>query len=364
MLRSALGVLAAVLVSGCTGTTGPLDSGTDSGALDSGNEADAGSDAGVDAGFDAGIDAGLADETWTSSTHLTAATTVASGRVVEIAPGASIAVDPGVTVTVAGTLRASAVAARATLTGTGWTGLVVAAGGHLTLDGVDLAGATTPLDVRTGGIATVGHGTLTGATRPFAMQAGATLSISHVTVVAASAQSDLAGAFTASYLEYQKAGGSEGLVVSDPLAEILISDSTFSGTTTGAGDFIVSGGARHLRLEYSVVRGAHCGFHLTAVDKLELDHVTSGGLAVSATPGDTNAWGGMFYGAGAGPHTISNCNFVDTSADIDLQGANGTLTITNTHTGGRDTLAPSASTVFTWASGQHAALPIADAHPR
>lgn len=301
-----------------------------------------------------------ADETWADGKHLTTAVTIPAGRVVELAAGATVTVDAAATITVSGTLRG----ASGTLRGSAWGGLVVASGGVVSLSGVTLAGATTAFDVRGGGRATLTGGTITGANTPFLMAAGSALSLAHVAVTGASAQSTIAGQFDAAYLDYQKVGGSEGLVLSDPQAVVTISDSTFSGTTTGAGDYLVSSAARSLRVEYSIIRGAHCGFHFGAVGQFVIDHVTSGGLAVSVAPGDTNAWGGMFYGAGAGPNVISNSNFVDTGEDIDLIGSNGTLTILNTHTGGRDNLAPSAGTTFSWAPAEHAAAPIPDAHPR
>ena len=309
-------------------------------------------------------DAGLvvpADETWAGGKHLAAAVTIPAGRVVELAPGATVTLDAAVTVTVSGTLRGASAGA---LKGSGWGGLVVASGGVVSLTGVDLVGATTALDVRGGGRATFSSGAITGAPTPFVMAAGATLALSRVSVTGASSPSTIAGQFDAARLDYQKVGGAEGLVLNDPQAVASISDSTFEGTTTGSGDFIVSAAARSLHIEYSTIRGAHCGFHFGAIGQFVIDHVTSGGLAASAVPGDTNAWGGMFYGAGAGPNVISNSNFVDTGADLDLQGANGTLTILNTHTGGKDVLAPSANTNFSWTPAEHAAMPILDAQPR
>jgi hypothetical protein len=106
--------------------------------------------------------------------------------------------------------------------------------------------------------------------------------------------------------------------------------------------------------------GSHCAFHFDAVDRFEIDHVTAG-AATPAGAGKLNNYGAMLYGSGAGPNVISNSNFMNAEVNLDLQGANGPITITNTYSTGLNSAADGS---WTWAAADVAAAPIADARPR
>src|SRR5262249_53718948 len=148
-------------------------------------------------------------------------------------------------------------------------------GGTLSLDGVDLASPTTALKLLGGATATYSNATISNPKTAFEMAPGSSLTISHAAITGVQAASSMAGTFTASYLTYQKLGGIEGLVWVDGAAVASISDSTFSGTETGVGDYIVSSASHHLSVSYSIINGAHCSFHFGAVDQYTIDHVTT-----------------------------------------------------------------------------------------
>src|SRR5262249_49781071 len=97
--------------------------------------------------------------------HVTAPIDVAAGMTMTIEPGSVLRAAPGVMVTIHGTLKvASAAGAHARIeeasAGDGWGGLVVAAGGTLDADGLDLSGAPKALHVLPGAVAArYDHGT-------------------------------------------------------------------------------------------------------------------------------------------------------------------------------------------------------------
>src|ERR1019366_9835992 len=101
---------------------------------------------------------------------------------------------------VGGTLTASsATGTHAKLTGSGWTGISVASGGTLALDGVDITGATTALATLTGATnAEYDDGTITGASTPFNIAKGTTLGTKHANVTGTLGPSGIAGSFVAS----------------------------------------------------------------------------------------------------------------------------------------------------------------------
>src|SRR5260370_15334840 len=105
---------------------------------------------------------------WTDGTKLSGGVTIAAGNTVTVAAGATITVAAGTTITVVGTLAArSASPTHAKVTGSGWNGIVVAEGGTLSLDGVDLVGASTALDIQRGAKAEYDDGNIDGAAMPF-----------------------------------------------------------------------------------------------------------------------------------------------------------------------------------------------------
>jgi hypothetical protein len=290
------------------------------------------------------------DETWDSSKTFTGSVTIPAGKTVTIAAGASISVPAGFAVTVNGTIKsATPGATHAKITGTGWAGIVVAQGGTMTLDSVDLTGAKKALWTQKGNTdATYANGVLS-ADVPFTMEAGSKLSISKSTVTAANGQSSLMGTFNASYMTYDK-GTNEGFTFNDAAGTLTIIDSTLKGN--GGGDYVVVDAAATMSVTYTTISGSHCPFHFGASGptKYTVDHVSD----------DSNGYGWMLYGSGAGPSTISNSNFRDQSYNIEMTGTNGAVTLTNNYFGtaaNANKLQAAATTKST------ATAPITDAKP-
>ena len=202
-------------------------------------------------------------------------------------------------------------------------------------------------------------GTITDADVPFQIAAGARLDTARAKVVRAGSTSGIAGELHASYLDYETAGLSGGLITSDPTAILDVTDSVFHGAMSGGGDYIVSYAAALVRVAYSTITDAHCAFHFDDVARFEIDHVTAGATSPTG-PGGGVFYGAMLYGSGVGPHVISNSNFLGSERDLDQQEQNGPLTITNTYTTGLD----SADATWTWLPADVAKAPIPDARPR
>jgi hypothetical protein len=244
---------------------------------------------------------------------ISASGTVPAGETVTIDPGATINMASGVTITVNGTLTASSATTHAKLTGSSWTGLVVASGGQLNLDGVDISGATTAIDVQ-GGTAEYDDGTITAGT-PCNVATGASFTTKKSTFSAVAGTCNVAGSFTASYLTYTGGGSGlfDGIVTNDPTAQLSIEDSTFSGPGPNGPlhDMLVAGsGAAKFHVAYSSIKDVHCGFHFGTLSEFDISYIDD----------DSNAYGFMLYGSGgAGPFTVSYSN-------IDDNGPNGTIT--------------------------------------
>lgn len=269
----------------------------------------------------------IGDETWSDGKQIASNITIGAGKTVVISPGAKITVAAGVAITVQGTLRATTSATHASIVGPAggsWTGLVVASGGTLTADSLDITGATKALWTLNGNTdATFANGAITADT-PFTMEAGSKLSISKSTVTAKN-PSALAGTFSASYMTYDK-GTAEGLYMNDAAGTATIVDSTLKGN--GGGDYVVSSAAKLIDVSYTTITGSHCPLHFNAVDKFRIDHVSN----------LVNGYGPMFYGSGAGPNVISNSNLQDLTYDWDVQNANGTITIDKSYAPGQKTV--------------------------
>jgi hypothetical protein len=300
--------------------------------------------------------------------HLTASLEIPAGMTVTIAPGARIVAAPGVVLTVSGTLVVASATSHARIATAApqpdataaWGGIVVASGGRLDADGLDLGGATTALKIAAGSAgARYDDGTITDASVPFQIEAGARLDTTHAAVVNAGSTSGIAGDFHASYLDYETHGVAGGLITNDPSAIFDATDSTFHGMFLGGGDYITSYASSRVHVAYSTITESHCAFHFDDVASFEIDHVTAG----AATPtgaGGKDVYGAMLYGSGAGPNVISNSNFMGSEHDLDQENANGPLTITNTYTTGLDGVLPTT----TWSPADVAQAPIVDAHPR
>ena len=288
----------------------------------------------------------IGTETWKDGKQLPASVTIKAGATVDIEPGATITSASGVAITVKGTLSVKASANHAKLVGKNWKGIVIAAGGTLEVDGLDISDSEVGLWTMAGNAgATFLGSSITNAATPFKMEPGAKLSVTKSKVVKATGASIIAGTFTASYMDYDK-GSAEGLELSDAAGSMTISDSTLHGL--GGGDYVVSRAGKLVKIEYTTITGSHCGLHFNAVDQFTLDHVSD----------DQNSYGAMLYGSGAGPHSIVSSNVRSTDKDIDMSGTNGALTIDKSFTGGKNTLLANAKIT------NAAAAPIAAAKPR
>jgi hypothetical protein len=287
-------------------------------------------------------------------------------EVATIDRGTEIAAGKDVTLTVRGRLVLAAGSGphsriSPAVAGDTWGGIIVASGGVVELRGLDLDGATTAVTVQTGATSALYEdGTITNVGSPFQVERSAALDVGHAKVVGATRFSGISGAFRATYLDYQKMGADGGLIMNDANATFDVGDSSFRGTEDAGGDYIISYGAKAIRLSYSTITGAHCAFHFNDVARFEIDHVTAGALTASG-PGDLVAWGAMLYGSGSGPNVISNSNFISTTLNLEQQGVNGPLTITNTYTTGKN---EPAGPGWTWLPADVAATRIVDAQPR
>ncbi len=257
-----------------------------------------------------------ANTTWNDGQMLAQSVTVGSGVTVTIAPGATINVASGVAITVDGTLTASSTTKAASLTGTGWTGIVVASGGTLNLTGVNISGAATALDVQKGATAAeYDSGTINAATTPFKVEVGGALGAKSATVTGTMGSTSIGGSFTASKLTYNS-NGNEGIVTTDPTAQLSIEDSTLQGTGP-SGDMLVSQASAKFHIAYSTISNVHCGFHFDAASEFDVSYVND----------QSNSFGFMLYGSsGAGPFTVSYSNIAQNSYAYDTQGTNAPIT--------------------------------------
>jgi hypothetical protein len=298
--------------------------------------------------------------------QLAAALEIPAGMTVTIPPGARIAAAPGVTITVSGVLSIAAATNHARIGTSGtptdatqdWGGIVVATGGQLDADGLDLSNAATALELQGGSLPSrYDDGTISDAQLAFKIDTGGRLDTAHAGVTNAGMASAISGEFHASYLDYETSGLSGGLITSDPSAVFDVTDSTFHGTMVGGGDYITSYASALVHVAYSTINDAHCAFHFDDVTQFQIDHVTAGMKA--GMPGVWVVYGAMLYGSEAGPNTISNSNFMGEYA-LDQANTNGPLTITNTYTMGQNAV----GATWTWAAADMATAPIPDAHPR
>jgi hypothetical protein len=252
--------------------------------------------------------------------------TVASGTQVTIAAGATINVGANVTITVEGTLTAANKANHAKLTGSGWTGIVVASGGTLSLDGVDITGASAAIHVEAGDTAAeYDDATITGSKVPFNVDKGGTLGTKSSNVTGTLGISTISGSFTASYLDYDS-NGVEGITTMDPSAELSIEDSTLHGGMPVHDALTSAVGAAKFHVAYTELTDNHCGFHFDTVSEFDISNVNDHG----------NLWGSMFYGSGgSGPFTVTDSNLDSNSAyAYDAQGQNSPITLSGCYVSG------------------------------
>ncbi|HEX8795555.1 MAG TPA: hypothetical protein VF765_31615 [Polyangiaceae bacterium] len=323
--------------SGSTSSGGSSSSGSggSSGSSSSGSGGGSGGGSGSSSsGGSSSSSGGGTQVAWHTGMTIGSSITIPAGETVTIDPGATITMGSGVAVTVDGTLTASSAATHAKLSGSSWVGLVVS--GTLSLDGVDISGASSAIDVKGGGKGEYDDGTIDASAAPFTVESGGSLGMKHSTLSKAAGTCNIAGSFTADYLTYTGGGAGffDGFVTTDPGAQLSIEDSTFTGPGPNGPlhDMLVSSSAAKFHVAYTSISGMHCGFHFGGLSEFDISYVND----------DSNAFGFMLYGSsGAGPFTVSYSNIDDNGANgvnaYDAEGTNGPITFDHDYVNGQKT---------------------------
>lgn len=320
---------------GGSGSSGGSGSGSSSGSASSGSGGGSGGGSGSSSsGGSSSSSGGGTQVAWHTGMTIGTSITIPAGETVTIDPGATITMGAGVTVTVDGTLTASSATTHAKLTGSSWVGLVVS--GTLSLDGVDITGASSAIDVKGGGKGEYDDGTIDSSAAPFTVASGGSLGMKHSTLSKVAGTCNIAGSFTADYLTYTGGGAGffDGFVTTDPGAQLSIEDSTFTGPGPNGPlhDMLVSSAAAKFHVAYTSISGMHCGFHFGGLSEFDISYVND----------DSNAFGFMLYGSsGAGPFTVSYSNIDDNGANgvnaYDAEGTNGPITFDHDYVNGQKT---------------------------
>ena len=262
-----------------------------------------------------------ASTTWANGMTITEATTIPAGVTVTIANGATITVSADIAITVEGTLIATAATPHATMTGTGWKGMVIPTGGTITADSLDITGAATPMDV-TGNV-TYDHGTITAPTVPIDVELGGTLSMTGATITGSLGTSNINGSFTASYLDYDR-NVSEGVTIGSASAVVKIDNSIFHGANFTGGDMIVTNACASLTMTHTEITGCHCAYHFNDITSFDLENMDLHG----------DSYGFMMYGSSptSGTRVFASSN-VETMAvaGISELGTNGAITVSGVY---------------------------------
>jgi hypothetical protein len=290
------------------------------------------------------------DEVWADGKQLTDSVDIAPNTKVKIGTGAHITAAPQVIITVQGTLEGGG--GQASISGTSWTGIVVARGGTLNLDGVDLSGAQTALSVQPGAQATFADAAITSPHLPFTIGESGTLTLNNVQVTGPSVSSVVEGSLTASHLDYDS-NGAQGITLQSDTATLAMTDSNLHGPGPVA-DMIVTSGAADVQVSYTDIETVHCAFHFNAIHSFAIDHVNM----------HNNAYGFMLYGSDStGTRSITHCDIDNSSVGIAEAGTNGPITVSDGYWAGNtynDQLTDSQIAV----SNMSDQTPVPDAGPR
>lgn len=262
-----------------------------------------------------------------AATTLKGAHYIDTGDVVTIAPGTTITMgDATAAITVKGTLKVTGASANhAKLTGDAWVGIIIAEGGKLDADGLDISGAATGIATQAGNLDSTYKNGVMSAKTPFEMVAGSKLTIDHSKITATGGGSQTAGTFVANYMDYDKGSG-PGITMNDAAGTETITNSNLHGA--GGGDYVISNAAAKITVTRTTISGSHCAFHFSGSG-------TAAGTTAFTIDGvdvKNNGVGGMLYNSGAGPNEIKNSNFSNNNEyDISFgSNENGTITFTNT----------------------------------
>jgi hypothetical protein len=294
-----------------------------------------------------------ANDSW-GDVKITGTVQVFPGAVVEIQPGAMITCTPASKIVIGGTLRKAA-GARSKISCEDWSGIVVAQGGVVDLDGIDLENPQVGIETTIGaGATTLKDATITNSLKPFLVGKQSKLTLTNVKATTPKTVADnvlsigdVHGVLVASRLDYD-AGPNEGISLKEG-GEATIEDSVIHGTN--GQDMISAYNAKRLDVSYSILSGAHCGPHIEGIEAFTIDHVTS----------ENNTYGLTIYAAGAGPHVVRDSNVSGDAAWLDLQGEHGPITFENVYySGGKEVIQNTAAPSL----GTKPDAPIANAKPR
>jgi hypothetical protein len=298
------------------------------------------------------------DATWNDGKTLGTPVVVDANTTLTIAPGATIHAATGVQITVRGTLKVAAASSHAKITSADrWAGIIVAPGGTLDADGLDLENATAGVDVQ-GGAASARYddGTITAAKQPFAIEAGGKLTTAHAVVTGSLDTSLILGELDAKYLDYDS-NGHDGLTAANDAAIISVEDSELHGNS-GTTDMLVSYvGAGTIHVAYTEIKNVHCAFHIERISNLDVSHVTA--------TGDYDGF--MLYGSlNNGTRTVTQSNImgeIHAGVEEGAESINGPTSFTNNY------FANNPQDVLTHAQSgisvtSNATAAFSDAHPR
>jgi len=246
------------------------------------------------------------------SKPLSGNTVLARGIKQIIPSGTRVTLKPHATLTIAGTLTSTQ---KVTFAGSGWSGIVVAPTGTLSISGA-IIGASTAITVASGGKATLKNVSVSEEVIPFIVHSGGRLSLNNLTIARAQQPSSVEGSFTASHLTYNKGAG-DGFRSYGGTAVYDISNSNLSGDGKNSGDMLSLLGAKSLKLTATTITTSHCALHLIGLKT----------LTMTSTTLTRDSYGFMLYGASG---TIQNSNiYGNTDFGIDARGNRGHVIATN-----------------------------------
>ena len=158
--------------------------------------------------------------------------------------------------------------------------------------------------------------------------------ICHATVSGTLGTSHIAGAFVASFLDYDS-NGNEGLVTTDATATESIEDSKLHGSGPVADMVVSATGAASIHIAYTDITNVHCGFHFDAIDAFDLSYSNI----------ETNSFGFMLYGSsGSGTRSVTYSNVDQNQIAYDTtSGNNGPITFDHDYITGTQNPADSVS---------------------
>lgn len=303
-------------------------------------------------------------DTWKNGTKLTGAVTITANAVVDIEPGATITCAEGVTIFVAGTLRAKAAAKHAKITCKAWTGISVSSGGKVDVEGLETENAILGLGLGEGAQESrFAEGSITSARKPIFVGNGAKLTLTKAKLSAPdnvpdneTSISDVFGTLIASRIEYD-AKINESLSAKLN-GTIEIEDSVLKGV--GGKDLVSSYGGKSVKVSYTTMNGAHCGIHIDSHTEAGKAPIPTGSFTIDHVSSDPNNYAITLYGSGAGPNLVKDSNMVGQIAWIDFAGDHGPVTFDNVYTAGSEVIVGGPAPIIK----NKASAPIANARPR